>query len=331
MDNQSRKPSFFWPVILVGAGAILLLRNFGVLQDFNYSLLFRLWPLILVVIGIDLIFGRRFPWAGAVIGLLAVGAVIAFLFFAPSLGINQSGGIRTDVFSEPLENAVSVEYNLDTAAEPVFISALPDSSDIFKATIVHRGYMNYNVAGAADKKVTLSQTTTSEDWFTAVPGLVNLKWDISLTPAVPIMLNLDGGSGALRVNLEGLNLQALRADLGSGASDFTLPRSNAPYTVEIDSGSGAVNMSMAEDTGLTLTLSSSSGAVTMWVPQRAALKVEILDDGSGSVRLPSDLDLVQGSGKYENDTWQSADFEDADIQIIIRIADRGSGSITIHR
>jgi hypothetical protein len=331
MDYQSRKSSFFWPVILVGAGVILLLKNFGVLQDFNFHILFRLWPLILVVIGVDLIFGRRFPWAGALIGLLTVGAVIAFLYFAPSLGINQSAGIRTEVLSEPLGNAVSVEYRLDTAAEPVFISALPDSSDIFKATVVHRGYMNYNVTGATNKTVTLSQTTTSEDWFSVIPGLVNLKWDIGLTPAVPVVVNLDGGSGALRVDLEGLNLEALRADLGSGASDFTLPESSTPYTVEIDSGSGAVNLSLADDTGLSLTLSSSSGAVNMWVPQGAALKVEVLDGGSGSMRLPTDLELVRGSGKFENDTWQSAGFDDAEIQVIIRIADRGSGSITIHR
>lgn len=331
MDHQPRKSSFFWPVVLVGAGIILLLKNFGVLQDFNFTLLFRLWPLILVVIGLDLIFGRRFPWVGAAIGLLAVGAVITYLFFAPSLGFNQSAGIRTEELSEPLGNAVSVEYLLDTAAEPVFINALPDESDIFKATIVHRGYMNYNVSGAAEKTVTLSQTITSEDWFEVIPNLVNLKWDIGLTPAVPIVINLDGGSGALRVNLEGLMLEALRADLGSGASDFTLPQSAMPYTVEINSGSGAVNLSLADETGLTLTLSSSSGAVTMWLPQDAALKVEVLDDGSGSVRVPSDLELLRGSGKFENDTWQSAGFDDAEVQIVIRIVDRGSGSITIHR
>jgi hypothetical protein len=148
---------------------------------------------------------------------------------------------------------------------------------------------------------------------------------------VPVVVNLDGGSGALRVNLEGLMLEALRAELGSGASDFTLPQSATPYTVEINSGSGAVNLSLADETGVTLTLSSSSGAITMRVPQNAALKVEVLDDGSGSVLLPANLDLLQGSGKFENDTWQSAGFDDAEVQIIIRIADRGSGSITIHR
>jgi hypothetical protein len=331
MDHQPGKSSFFWPVILVGAGVILLLKNFGVLQDFNFHILFRLWPLILVVIGLDLIFGRRFPWVGAAIGVLVVGTVIAYLFFAPSLGINQSAGIRTEVLTEPLGNTVSIEYRLDTMAEPVFISALPDETNLFKATIVHRGYVDYYVSGAAEKTVTLGQTITSEDWFTIVPGLLNLKWDIGLSPAVPVVVNLDGGSGALRVNLEGLMLEALRAELGSGASDFTLPQSATPYTVEINSGSGAVNLSLADETGVTLTLSSSSGAITMRVPQNAALKVEVLDDGSGSVLLPANLDLLQGSGKFENDTWQSAGFDDAEFQIIIRIADRGSGSITIHR
>ena len=331
MDIQPRKTSFFWPVVLVGAGVILLLKNFGVLQDFNFNFLFRLWPLLLVVVGLDLIFGRQFPWVGALIGLLAVGAIIVFLFFAPSMGINPPAGVRTEVLSTPLENTERVKYNLDTAAEPVHISALQNSEDLFKATIVHRGFINFNVTGENEKEITLSQTTTSEDRISVVPGLVNLKWEISLTPAIPSIINLDGGSGALKIDLEGIALEALRANLGSGASDITLPESATAYTVEIDSGSGAVNLSLADETELTLTLSSSSGAFTIWVPQGAALKVEVLDDGSGSVRLPVDLELMEGDGDFENDIWQSPGFESAENQVVIRILDRGSGSITIHR
>lgn len=331
MDHQSRKPSFFWPVILVGAGVILLLNNFGVLKDFDPYSLLRLWPLILVVIGIDLIFGRRFPWAGAVIGLLTIGAVITFLYFAPAIGVNQSAGIRSEDFSAPLDDVTRVEYNFDTAAEPVFISALSGSEDLFSATIVHRGYMNFNVAGEDEKTITLSQTTMSSDWVTVVPGLVQLKWDIGLAPGVPSVVNLNGGSGALKVNLEGIALESLRADLGSGASDFTMPESTTAYSVEIDSGSGAVNLSLADSTEMTLTLSSSSGAITVWVPQGMALQVEVLDDGSGSVRLPADLELAQGSGKYENDVWQSPEYDGAETKILIRIIDRGSGSIVVHR
>jgi len=60
MIIEPKRTSLFWPVVLIGAGVILLLRNLGVLQNFDLQTLLRLWPLILVVIGLDLIFGRRF-------------------------------------------------------------------------------------------------------------------------------------------------------------------------------------------------------------------------------------------------------------------------------
>jgi len=329
MIIQPKRTSFFWPVILVGAGVILLLRNFGILQDFNFQILFRLWPLILVVIGLDLIFGHRFPWVGALIGLLTIGVAILFLYYAPSLGINLPAGVKTEVLSTPLGDTERVVYNLDTSYEPVSINALTGTSDLFEATITHRGQLNFDVRGDAEKSVSLSETTTSDNWFTVDLGLADLKWDIGLAPVVPSVINLDGGSGALEIYLEGIALESLRANLGSGASKIKLPAANTAYTVNLDSGSGAVNISLPGETDLTLTLSSGSGAVTIQAPPDAALKVEILDDGSGSVHLRADLELVKGDGDFENDTWQTPNYDTSTRQILIRIVDRGSGSFFI--
>lgn len=329
MNAQPHKISLFWPIVLIGAGVILLLRNLGYLQAFNFQLLLRLWPLILVIIGLDLIFGRRFPWAGALIALLAVGGVIAFLYYAPSLGINSPAGVKTEVLSTPLENTSTVEYNLDTSYEPVTISALPASADLFKATIVHHGQLNFDVTGESDKTIHLSETTDPENWFSLDLGLTGLKWDIGLNPTVPAVLNLDGGSGSLNIDLAGIKLESMRASLGSGASTFILPTSSAAYTVDLESGSGSVNMKLPTSTPLTLTLSSGSGSVHLRVPAGAALEVEILDDGSGSVHLPDSLQLKQGSGEFERDTWQTPGFDTTLTPVIIRIIDRGSGSISI--
>lgn len=329
MIIEPKRNSLFWPVVLIGAGAILLLRNLGVLQNFDLQILLRLWPLILVVIGLDLIFGRRFPWAGAVIGFLTIGAAILFLYYAPSLGINPPAGVKTEVLSTPLDITDHVEYQIDSSYEPVTISALSGSSDLFHATIVHRDHINFNVAGDTEKLITLSETSTADRWFSLDLGVAGLKWDIGLAPGVPSVINLDGGSGTLKIDLEEITLESLDAELGSGSSNFKLPESTTAYTVDINSGSGAVTMAMPAATDLTVTISSSSGAVTLQVPSGAAFQVEVLDDGSGTVRLPSDLNLVQGDGNFEQDTWQTPGFETADSQILIRIVDRGSGSIWI--
>jgi len=43
--------SLFWPIVLIGIGVVWLLGNLGILTGANLVVLFRLWPLVLIVVG----------------------------------------------------------------------------------------------------------------------------------------------------------------------------------------------------------------------------------------------------------------------------------------
>ena len=330
MENNRKYHSLFWPIILVGAGIVLLLRNLGVIPAFNPGILLRLWPLLLVVLGLDILFGRKAPWAGTLIGLVAAGAVIAFLVFSPSLGINTGQVTKTEVFSAPLEDAKSAKYYFETASDPVYINALSNSSDLIKATITHQGTMNFDVSGTTEKSVRLTKTSTSDSWLTWDLNSMDQKWDIGLSPDIGTEIVLDGGSGLITLDLSGIQLESLKTNLGSGASKIFLPKTTSPYTVEVESGSGSVNLAIAKDADMTLSLDSGSGSVHISVPSGAALRVEVADDGSGSLNIPNGLDKVTDSSAFSSGTWQTTGFEKAASKITIKIVSRGSGSITIN-
>jgi hypothetical protein len=239
---------------------------------------------------------------------------------------NPPAGIKTEVVSKPLENTAHVQYYLDTSYPPVTISALPDSTDLVKATIVHRGQVHFDVKGDTDKTVTLSTSTEPGPWFSYDLGLGGQKWDIGLNPSVPTTLNLDGGSGALDLQLEGITLEALRADFGSGASKITLPVSPQPYQVDIESGSGSVELALPTDTDVTFTLESGSGAVTVFLPLTSAVKIEVMDNGSGTVHVPAGY-IASAGNTADHGTWQSSNFSSATHTILIRVKDRGSGNL----
>ena len=326
MDVNKKRVSLFWPVILIGAGVILLLRNLGYLPAFNWSILLKLWPLVLVVIGLDLLFGYKAPWAGGLIGLLTVAAAVTFLLYSPALGVKAPEGIKTEVVSSPLENTTSVKYYLDTSYAPVTINALSGSTDLVSATIVHRGQVNFDVKGGADKIVTLSTTTEADTWLSFDLGLGGQKWDIGLNPDAQTTIDLLGGSGALDLDLEGIALEALRADLGSGASKILLPSSQKLYEVEIESGSGSVDLNLAEKSDINLTLSSGSGAVSVSIPSTSGVRIEVLDDGSGALQVPN-VFIASTDSTDDQGSWQSANYETAVNTINIRVIDRGSGSL----
>jgi hypothetical protein len=74
----------FWPVIMVGAGLALFLYGLGELPLLQLTGLWQWWPLALVMVGMDWLFGRRWPVAGAIVAVIIVVATL-LLMFDPTL------------------------------------------------------------------------------------------------------------------------------------------------------------------------------------------------------------------------------------------------------
>src|SRR5258708_27789861 len=89
MITVRRYRSYFWPAVLILIGIIALLVNSGVISTDRLNLLFDLWPVILIVIGLELLARRTIPGqngdvAGVLIALLAAGGAIAYIALPPN-------------------------------------------------------------------------------------------------------------------------------------------------------------------------------------------------------------------------------------------------------
>jgi len=317
--------SLFWPIVLIGLGVIWLLSNLGVIPVTSLYTLLRLWPLILIVIGLDLLIGRRSRLIGGLIGLAAVALVIFLLVAAPNLGLPSGGEVKTERFSEPVGQAQSAAVLLDLSAEPTTIRSLGDSDQLIDADIRHTGRIDFSVSGDRDKRVTLTRTGTGFDWW--VPGQ-ELHWDIGLTGRIPLDLTIDGGSGSIEAGLEGLQLSGLNVDVGSGSFSAALPASADGYAVDFEGGSGSADISLPGDANISMRLDTGSGSVNLDIPPDAAVRVDVQDSGSGSLNLPSGLEQVR-DGDNDEGTWESAGYAQAAEKIDIVIVDLGSGSVSI--
>ncbi|MBT9149192.1 MAG: LiaI-LiaF-like domain-containing protein [Dehalococcoidia bacterium] len=65
-----------WGIILVFVGAVLLLQNFDVLPWGLWGTLWRFWPVLLIIIGLNMVVGRHKPWLVAIIILAVLGACL---------------------------------------------------------------------------------------------------------------------------------------------------------------------------------------------------------------------------------------------------------------
>ncbi|TFH35210.1 MAG: hypothetical protein E4G99_07805 [Anaerolineales bacterium] len=350
--NQFGYRSFFWPIVFIGIGVIMLLANLDILPTPSLRLLFRLWPLALVVLGLDILVGRRSPVIGALIGLVTVGLVVGLLYLAPTLNLEPTIERKTLNFNEPFDHATAARVTLDLDRYATTIEPLVGSDDLFDAVLETFSDVDFSARGDSQRTIDLvpvDRGPFNQDWTLGSSN--DMTWEIGLSPAVPLDLSVDVGSGSARLDLLGLTLSELRVDGGSGSTELAIPAASSTYPVEVNggsghfdidieqgaeiqgslnAGSGSMNIRIGSGTEMTLAIEGGSGSIEVSLPLDAGVRLVIADQGSGGVRVPGDFDLTDDFGDDDRDTgiWESANYAGAANSIEIRL-DPGSGTFTV--
>lgn len=318
--------SLFWPIVLISVGLVWFLANINVLPAMNALALLNLWPLLLIALGLDLIFGRRSPIVGLLIGLGTVGAAVAILLAVPNLA--PSVQTRTEQFNQPVGQSTSASVQIEGASQPVTIRALNDSANLFEGSIGHSGVMDFLVSGADEKQISLRQRGGMNEPFSfTIPEM--LKWDIGLNSIVPVALSYHGASGSARLNLTGLQLTGLNVEGGSGSLDISLPAAAKSYPVTYTGRSGSLSMDLPADTDLNVRLRGGSGSLSLRLPANAPLRIEVKENGSGSFSAPAWAARLSGKSGEDQGVWESANYSGAAHKILIIVEKMGSGSVSI--
>lgn len=336
---RSPKPAYrslFWPIVLIGAGVIWLLTNFNIISSANLVVLFRLWPLILIVIGLDLLFGRQSPVIGAVIGIGAVALMVVLMLIGPSLGLGTNVEIVTDTFSEPLGDTESARIDLNTSVGRVNVQALTDSNNLVAAEIAHIGEIDFVTEGESEKIVSISQREETvnfgTDWLTSLFTDEELVWNVNINPEVPVNLNINSGVGESFYDLRDLQLLGLDANIGVGSVTLDLPAMPGSYPVSLNGGTGSTTVNIFDGTAVDLNINGGVGSVLIDIPQDAAVRVDA-SSGVGAVNLPGDFTRISGDddgGNFVGDegVWETEGFNSAEQQITI-VFDGGVGTLTL--
>ncbi len=310
-SHHGRHPSLFWPIVLITSGVLLLLSNLGYLPEPSWNLLWRLWPVLLIGLGVDVLIGRR-SVAGAIISgiliFILIGGVVLLVFFARNIPVlaelARAPDMQTATLKHPLDDLETADVMIDWSHLWGTLSALEDSSNLIEGTIDYYGDLTFTVEESdTHAKVILDSHRNSMGLnFDGLPG--EGEWDVQLHPDVDLNLDLDGNSGRLTLDLRELSVTDFTLDVGSGAVELTLPRASS-FKGDINGGSGRLEIIVPENVGLRV----------------------ILDDGSGSLR--TDVRVVLVSGERDDDgIWETENYATADYVIDLEI-DQSSGALIL--
>jgi hypothetical protein len=329
--QQKSYRSFFWPVILLGTGVIWLLANLGIIPTENLWILLQLWPVLIIVIGLDVIFARRLPLVGAVLALAVVGGVVYILLEGEDLVLTERPEPRTESFVVAAEETNAASFDLNLSTQPAFVGALTGSNNLIEAEIGHYGDVDLWVSSGAQKEIALDRRGMISwfAWLFQDMQEAELTWDIRLSREIPFDLDVNGSAGSAELDLSGIQLEAFFLDGSMGHSTIVFPASRQGYEARVEASTGNIKVILPAEGNLTLRLDGSTGQITLDTPEGAALQVEVLRGGTGDVVTPSWLMKVEGREERDEGVYQTEGFDSADYQLVVVMEDLSTGNLVI--
>jgi hypothetical protein len=227
MDERQeprRRVSLVGPVILIGLGIVFLLNNLGILDWDVWDVVFRLWPVLLIAAGLEVLIGRRSA-LGSLLALILTLVLVAGVLWLVGTGvmIGQTG--LAEEISQPLDGATRAEVVISPAVGTLHLASLPESDDLIAGTI-------YPVTGeriAHDSEIEGETVVFSLESYGEFRGPFfggwgpEQGWNLKLARAVPMDLEVGIGVGQAKLDLGDLNVTGLSTNMGIGQTSVTLP------------------------------------------------------------------------------------------------------------
>ncbi len=248
--------SFFWPVVLILAGVVALLVNAGVVSTDRLTLLVDLWPLILIVIGLELVARRGLQGAAGdvaavLIVLVAAGGALAYVALAPNPNMAYKLDTSADVGS--LDHA---SLQVEAGAATITVTASSSiAGDLYRAHVEYSGTrpdVNLNRSNG-----TLRISQGSVPFFQSRHFTVDLKINSSL----PWAIVADSGAATATYSLASAHITSIEINTGASREDITLGKPSGVVPISINGGSLTVHLQRPAGTAASVRV--SGGAVSL--------------------------------------------------------------------
>jgi hypothetical protein len=281
----------FWGLALVTAGAVALAVQAEAVPRDIVADAWRLWPLILIAIGVAIVFGRG-PLGplGAALGGVAVGVFAGALLTSIPFGFTSCGDapMREGDTAEGSFDTGRAEVTLDLDCGQLDLSLQPGNA--WDADLAR--------AGGSPPRLDADDGSLSIETRGGPPfGERRHEWDVRLPRDVELDLEVDVDAAGSALNLAGGQLGTFELDMNAGAANLDLTSARVA-DLEIDMNAGSLSIETDAGTRLDGRIGFNAGAVDLCVPSGVALAIG-LDDPN--ITLGHNLD--EWGLERRGDTW----------------------------
>lgn len=264
--------STIWGLLLIGVGVVFLLNTTGFVSWDVWGAMWKFWPIILIIWGMNSILGHK-PWGAALVILVAVGLLVGsfvyvYLEVTPE-GQNRQGVVispssfRVDLPDTPPDKVV---LNLDVSATRLNMARAKNPETSVLAVVSGEAvdpltkWIKTDYSGAGDFYLTVATPSV------AMPGLGRNQLDVSFHQAeTPLQLDVTANAADLDLDLDRLSIAGLDLDVNAGSAkvDLTNVAGFTASSSRIVVNAGNLTLKIKEDVGIRVRYDVNLGELTV--------------------------------------------------------------------
>ncbi|HEV8536389.1 MAG TPA: DUF5668 domain-containing protein [Candidatus Limnocylindria bacterium] len=236
----ARRRGVFWPVLLIAIGLVFLLQNFGVISGVSWLALARLWPLLLILIGLDIAFAPRWPLPTLATEVLVIAAGLALVAYAPGVGgfifFSHDGGTGVTDASVPRGSATALSLRINGGAANSY-RVTGGATAIVEAHSANAD-LRVRTSGTSRVQVTIDQVGPENiAVFRTVPPA---EIEVRIASDVPTSFDMNAAAGEFDVDLSDVRVTDARVNTGASAMRLVLPKPTGEVALRINGGASNI-------------------------------------------------------------------------------------------
>jgi hypothetical protein len=315
MQMNYHRGLLFWGLALITGGAVALAAQQGYLDRDLLAGAWRLWPLILVAIGLSIIVARTpFAIIGTIVAALVVGTAGGALI-AVGPGVAACGGpeptnltTRQGTFDSAAK--VKLDFNCGT------LNVGMAGGNQWTVASGQSGGSAAEISAASDRLDVSSHGTNN--WFNGG----RQRWKVTLPTGTTYQLEVNPNAAETKVDLHGGRFTSVSVQPNAGSLFLDLTNAEVDdLTVSVNAGSASIVVGAGLD--MRASLHVNAGSIEVCTGTGVALQVTSDPNITFSTNLDSSNLVKVGN------SWSTANYADAAKRVHIQL-DGNAGSFTLN-
>ena len=302
---QYHRGLLFWGLALVTGGAVALAAQQGYLDRDILAGAWRLWPLILIAIGISILVSRTpFAIVGTLFAALVVGAAGGALI-AVGPGVAACGGAQPNSLTTEMGRfGEAASVTLDFSCGTLVVGTTDGDQ-----WSVASGRQGGDPAGIRATGDSLNVESSRNDrWW----GGGRQHWIVGLPVQTSYQLNVSPNAAETEIDLGGGQFTSVTLSPNAGSLRLDLTEADVEeLDLSLNAGSGVVLI--GQGMSMHASISVNAGSIEVCAEDGVALQVTV----DANVSFSTNLD--ESGLEQVGDAWSTPDYADATDQVQIAL------------